>query len=185
AIDLQQIGDGIRVEFARNGQVQETELIAMRRQENYSLVRQEEFDCIPEYFIYGAVLFVTLNMNLIKRWGSDWGRTAPVGLLHARSQWATPEKRELVVALQVLAAGVNLGYHDVRNWIVETVNDQPISDFRQFIRLLRDNDEPHVVFKNENGYQIVIDHEQAQLSEEHILRQYRIPASHSEGLFGE
>ncbi len=185
AIDLRQIGDMINVEFARNGQIHTADLVAMHRHANYSLVRQEEFDAIPEYYIYGGVLFVPLNMNLIKRWGSDWGRTAPVSLLQARSHWASPDKRELVVALQVLAADVNLGYHDVRNWTVDQVNGEPISDFYQFIRLLRDNQDPHVIFKNENGYQIVIDHEQALQSEQAILQQYRIPASYSDGLFGE
>ncbi len=185
AIDLQQIGDGISIEYSRKGQVYSDQLVAKRRQENYSLVRQEEFDRIPEYYIYGGVLFVPLNMNLIKRWGSDWSRTAPVGLLQARSEWASPEKRELVVALQVLAADVNLGYHDMRNWIVEQVNGVPVRDFHQFIRMLRDNDNSHVVFKNASGYQVVIDHKEAQLSEQDILQQYRIPSSYSDGLFAE
>ena len=185
AIDLQQIGDGISIEYSRKGQVYSDQLTAKRRQENYSLVRQEEFDRIPEYYIYGGVLFVPLNMNLIKRWGSDWSRTAPVGLLQARSEWASPEKRELVVALQVLAADVNLGYHDMRNWVVDQVNGEPVRDFHQFIRMLRDNDDSHVVFKNANGYQVVIDHEEAQLSEQNILQQYRIPSSYSDGLFTE
>jgi len=185
AIDLQQIGDRISIEYSRKGQVYSDQLVAKRRQENYSLVRQEEFDRIPEYYIYGGVLFVPLNMNLIKRWGSDWSRTAPVGLLQARSEWASPEKRELVVALQVLAADVNLGYHDMRNWIVEQVNGVPVRDFHQFIRMLRDNDNSHVVFKNASGYQVVIDHKEAQLSEQDILQQYRIPSSYSDGLFAE
>ena len=185
AIDLQQIGDKISIEYSRSGQVYSDQLVAKRRQENYSLVRQEEFDKIPEYYIYGGVLFVPLNMNLIKRWGSDWSRTAPVGLLQARSEWASPEKRELVVALQVLAADVNLGYHDMRNWVVEQVNGVPVRDFHQFIRMLRDNQNSHVVFKNASGYQVVIDHKEALLSEQDILQQYRIPSSYSDGLFTE
>ncbi len=185
AIDLQQIGDGISIEYSRKGQVFSDQLVAKRRQENYSLVREEEFDQIPEYYIYGGVLFVPLNMNLIKRWGSDWSRTAPVGLLQARSEWASPEKRELVVALQVLAADVNLGYHDMRNWVVEQVNGVPIRDFHQFIRMLRDNEDSHVVFKNANGYQVVIDHNEAKQTEQDILQQYRIPSSYSDGLFTE
>jgi S1-C subfamily serine protease len=185
AIDLRQIGDRIPVEFARDGKIHSAELVAMRRHTNYSLVRQEEFDAIPEYYIYGGVLFVPLNMNLIKRWGSDWNRTAPVSLLQARSQWVTPERREIVVALQVLAADVNLGYHDVRNWTVDRVNGTQVRDFHHFIRMLRDNQSPHMVFKNDSGYQIVIDHKDALASEQAILQQYRIPSSFSDGLFAE
>ena len=124
-----------------------------------------------------------LNMNLIKRWGNDWSRSAPVGLLQARNEWSSPQQREVVVALQVLAADVNLGYHDWRNWIVEDVNGQLVQDFKHFSQILRDNTTVNVVFENKNGYQMVINHESAIASEKQILNQYRIPSAHSVGLF--
>ncbi len=185
AIDLRQIGDEIELEISRNGQPQTLTLVAQKRQASYSLVKGEAFDEIPEYYIYGGVLFVPLNMNLIMRWGADWNRTAPVNLLQARSEWASPERRELVVALQVLAADVNLGYHDLRNWIVDSLNGEPIRDFRDFTRKLRDNTAPHVVLRNDNGYQVVIDHADALASEQAILQQYRVPSAWSDGLFDE
>jgi len=185
AIDMRQIGEGIDIEFARDGKLMTKELVAEKRQQSYSLVKQEAFDEIPEYYIYGGVLFVPLNMNLIMRWGPDWNRTAPVGLLQARSQWSSPEKRELVVALQVLASDVNLGYHDLRNWVIDSINDVPIRDFSQFTQLLQDNERSHVVFRNDSGYQVVVNHEEALESEERILQQYRIPSAYSEGLFKE
>ena len=122
-------------------------------------------------------------MNLIKRWGSDWTRSAPVNLLHARSQWSSPERREMVVALQVLAADVNLGYHDVRNWIVDSVNGEPIQDFYDFVQQLRGNESEFVVLRSDSGFQLVIDHLEAIASEDDILQRYRIPASYSDGLF--
>lgn len=183
AIDLRQIGESIEIEFSRNGQLQTRELIAQKRQQSYSLVKQEAFDEVPEYYIYGGVLFVPLNMNLIMRWGPDWNRAAPVSLLQARSQWSSPERRELVVALQVLASDVNLGYHDLRNWIVDTVNGEAIRDFAHFVQVLGRNQDRHVVFRNESGYQVVIDHQEAMASEARILQQYRIPSAYSEGLF--
>ncbi|HDZ09954.1 S1C family serine protease [Pseudohongiella sp.] len=183
AIDLKQIGDEVTLTLSRHGEVRTVTLTARRRQENYSLVRGEEFDAIPEYYIYGGILFVPLNMNLIKRWGADWTRSAPVNLLHARGEWSSPERREMVVALQVLAADVNLGYHDVRNWIVDTVNGHPVRDFYDFVRQLRDNQDEFVVFRGDSGFQLVVDHDQALSSETDILQRYRIPASYSEGLF--
>ncbi|MEX0737916.1 MAG: trypsin-like peptidase domain-containing protein [Pseudohongiella sp.] len=185
AIDLKQIGEDVELTLSRHGEVRTVTLTAQRRQENYSLVRAEEFDALPEYYIYGGILFVPLNMNLIKRWGADWTRSAPVNLLHARSQWSSPERREMVVALQVLAADVNLGYHDVRNWIVDTINGEPVRDFYDFVRQLRDNNDEFVVFRSDSGFQLVVDHDEAITSEGDILQRYRIPASYSEGLFDE
>jgi S1-C subfamily serine protease len=183
AIDLKQIGDEVPLRFSRQGEMHEVTLTAQRRQRSYSLVRGEQFDELPEYFIYGGILFVPLNMNLIKRWGPDWTRTAPVNLLNARSQWSSPQRQEVVVALQVLAADVNLGYHDLRNWIVDSINGVPVRDFYQLTRQLRDNQDEFVVFRGESGYQIVVDHQQAVATESAILGQYRIPAAYSDGLF--
>ena len=85
----------------------------------------------------------------------------------------------------MLAADVNLGYHDWRNWIVNYINGKPIRDFDQFATLLRNNDEDNVVLENENGYQMVINHADAMESQQEILERYRIPSAHSPGLFPE
>ncbi len=185
AVDMHHIGEDIEITYSRNGRQSTATLSADRAMTNYSLVRGEKFDQIPEYYIYGGVLFVPLNMNLIKRWGNDWSRSAPVSLLQARNEWTSPERRELVVALQVLAADVNLGYHDWRNWVVNYVNGEPIKDFEHFASMLHENDSSNVVFENDNGYQMVINHDEAVASEQAILQQYRVPSAYSQGLFGE
>ncbi len=185
ALDQYHVGDTISLTFSRQGQRQSASLVADGAREHYSLVNGEQFDQIPEYFLYGGVLFVPLNMNLIKRWGNDWSRSAPIALLEARNEWASLDRWELVVALQVMAADVNLGYHDWRNWVVHTVNDESIRDFDHFVTMLRGNESPFAVFRNENGYQMVIDHEQAMASEQQILARYRIPSAHSSGLIDE
>jgi S1-C subfamily serine protease len=185
AIDLHHVGDSVDITYVREGEVRTTSLTAREALDSYSLVTGEQFDKIPEYYIYGGILFVPLNMNLIKRWGNDWSRTAPVSLLQARNEWSSPERRQLVVALQVMAADVNLGYHDWRNWIVEFVNEEPVRDFAHFSQLIKNNERDNVVMENKNGYQLVINHQQAIDSESEILTRYRIPAAHSANLFPE
>lgn len=183
AIDQSHIGDRVALTIARQGEVKQIELVAGERLTSYSLVQNEQFDRVPRYYIYGGIVFVPLNMNLIKRWGRDWHNKAPVDFLHARNRWSSTDRRELVVALKVLAADVNLGYHDWKNWIIDTVNGVPITDFQGFARLLRDNTQSHVIFKDDDGYQLVMDHRQALATEADILELYRVPSSHSLGLF--
>jgi len=185
AIDMHHIGDEVLVTYSRNGNEAVAKIQADAPPESYSLVKGEQFDQIPKYYIYGGVLFVPLNMNLIKRWGNDWGRSAPVTLLQARNEWASPEKHEVVVALQVLAADVNLGYHDWRNWIVDDVNGEQVRDFEHFSQIVRNNTQENIVLENKNGYQMVINHRAAIASEAEILAQYRIPAAYSTDLFPE
>ena len=183
AINLHHVGDSVDITYVRQGEVRTTSLDAREALDSYSLVTGEQFDKIPEYYIYGGILFVPLNMNLIKRWGNDWSRTAPVSLLQARNEWSSPQRRQLVVALQVMAADVNLGYHDWRNWIVEVVNGELVRDFAHFSDLIKGNEFEDVVMENKNGYQLVINHEQAIESEADILARYQIPAGHSANLF--
>jgi S1-C subfamily serine protease len=185
AIDLHHVGDSVSITYSRQGQVNTTTLEARKALDSYSLVTGEQFDKTPEYYIYGGILFVPLNMNLIKRWGNDWSRTAPVSLLQARNKWSSPDKRQLVVALQVLAADVNLGYHDWRNWIVDFVNGEAVRDFAHFAELIKHNENEYAVMENKNGYQLVINHADALTSASEILARYRIPAAHSIGLFKE
>ncbi len=185
AIDMHHIGDEVLVTYSRNGNEAVAKIQADAPPESYSLVKGEQFDQIPKYYIYGGVLFVPLNMNLIKRWGTDWGRSAPVTLLQARNEWASPEKHEVVVALQVLAADVNLGYHDWRNWVVDDVNGEQVRDFEHFSQIVRNNTQENIVLENKNGYQMVINHRAAIASEAEILAQYRIPAAYSTDLFPE
>jgi len=183
AVDLHHIGEPIEIVYARNGETKTAKVTASKAMESYSLVAGEQYDKVPEYFIYGGVLFVPLNMNLIKRWGGDWARSAPVNLLQARNEWSSPARKELVVALQVLASDVNLGYHDWRNWIVDYVNGEPVRDFQQFVKAVRYNLEGDIVLENSNGYQMVINPTEAMNRESEILTRYRIPASYSPGLF--
>ncbi len=185
AIDLHHVGESVSITYSRQGKIHTTTLEARQALDSYSLVTGEQFDKVPEYYIYGGILFVPLNMNLIKRWGNDWSRTAPVSLLQARNEWSSPERRQLVVALRVMAADVNLGYHDWRNWIVDIVNDETVRDFAHFAELIKYNEKDNVVMENENGYQLVINHAEALSSEAEILAHYRIPSAHSARLFGE
>jgi len=183
AVDLHHIGEPIEIVFARKGEQQTAEVTARKAMESYSLVAGEQYDQVPEYFIYGGVLYVPLNMNLIKRWGGDWARAAPVNLLQARNEWSSPDRKELVVALQVLASDVNLGYHDWRNWIVDYVNGEPVRDFQHFVHVVRNNQQENLIFENSNGYQMVINHRDALEREAEILTRYRIPTGYSAGLF--
>ncbi|MCB1669830.1 MAG: serine protease [Gammaproteobacteria bacterium] len=185
AIDLADVGEPITLTYIRDGDLLTATVTAREALQSYSLVAGQQYDQVPEYTIYGGILFVPLNMNLILRWGSDWARAAPVNLLQPRNEWSSPERREVVVALQVMAADVNLGYHDWRNWIVDYVNGKPVRDFRHFVRMLSDNTQEHVTFSNTNGYQMVINHQEALESEAEILARYRIPAAHSPGLLDE
>lgn len=175
AIDQHHIGDSVDLTFIRSGKPQAGRIDITRSARDFDLVIGQRFDQKPEYYIYGGVVFVPLNLNLLKRWGRDWRNKAPVSFLAARQRWSSPEQQELIVALKVLPADVNLGYHDWKNWVIHSVNDTPIRDFKHFTQLLGNTQAERTLFKDERGYQMVIDHQQALTSEKPVLELYRIP----------
>jgi hypothetical protein len=103
-------------------------------------------------------------------------------LVEKLSDWVTEEEREVVIALKILAADVNMGYHDVRTWIVRKLNGKEIKDFNEFFQIVTHATDPYLVFKDEMGYQIVIDRKKAEESHEHVLRTYRIEHDRSPDL---
>jgi hypothetical protein len=58
-----------------------------------------------------------------------------------------------------------------------------VRDFAHFSDLIKSNEFDNVVMENKNGYQLVINHEQAIDSEADILSRYQIPAGYSANLF--
>jgi S1-C subfamily serine protease len=179
AIDQYHLGDDVDIFLVRDGQEQKVTLSVTEPSRNYSLVLPQQFEQEPEYLVYGGVVFVPLNMNLIKRWGRDWHRQAPVSFLQARNSRSTEEKRELVVGLKVLAADVNLGYHDWKNWILESVDGKPIRDFEHFCSMIAEAEGDSTVLKDEEGYQMVINRQQAEQTQAAILNRYRVPRANA------
>lgn len=183
AVDHHHVGDQLPVRIARNGEIHDAEITLAATPPSRSLVQSEKFDQRPRYYIYGGVVFVPLNMNLIKRWGSNWHSKAPIEYLYSRNQWSSAEQQELVVALKILPAPVNLGYHDWKNWIIESVNGEKIQDFQQFSQLMEGSEQRFVELKDSAGYRMVLDSAAAREQQPFILQTYQIPERHSPGLF--
>jgi S1-C subfamily serine protease len=176
AIDLHYVGDKVEITYLRDGKIQKTSLTAQKSEKRYSLVAPPLFDQVSPYYIYGGIVFVPIDSTLFRY----SGRTPP---LDNTEMWESPDKKELVAVLEVLPANVNFGYHNIKLWLVNSVNGQPVKDFSQFAALLKDNKAKNVIFENENGYQIVINHQEAMKSEAEIFKLYKIPARYSDGLF--
>ena len=91
------------------------------------LIPMESYDTLPTYFIYGGVVFCPLTKNLLKAWGPGWYGSAPkdwVSLVN--NNHASDEIDEVVIALKVLAADVNEGYHKFSTWTIDKINGEKV-----------------------------------------------------------
>lgn len=183
AIDQFQMNQVVPITINRGGEELTVEVPVGNDIHESSLVRMERFGDLPEYYIYGGILFVPLNMNLIKRWGNDWRRMAPFNFLQNRFLWSTKDREEAIVALMVFPNEVNLGYHSWKNWDVDEVNGVKVKNFAELTSILNNNTNENVMLSDKDGYKIVINHQQALDSRDEILARYRIPNYHSKDLF--
>jgi hypothetical protein len=169
--DLHQLGDEIRLTLLREGREHEVRYRLTQRGVDVYLVPPMIYGVRPRYHILGGIVFSPLTKNLICEWKNC---KAPKELLVEASERPDAERSEVVVAVQVLPADVNKGYHDLRSWIVRKVNGKGFRDFNGFLVLLKEAEGPFVVFSNKKGFRVVLDLEESVRSGEDVLSTYNI-----------
>ncbi|MCP4405626.1 MAG: serine protease [bacterium] len=181
-VDGRQVGTNISVEIFRENGSQILPIELSRTQGEYRLVPAEQYETLPRFFIYGGIVFTPLTKNLLKQYGGNWPNNAPSQLVSELGSWVTEERQEIVLALRLLAADVNQGYHDLFAWIVTEVDGQSFKDFDEFYQLVMESEEPYLVLRDEDYFELVLDRQKADESHESILKTYRIEQDRSPDL---
>ena len=183
-IQQHQMGETANLEIMRDGGVLPVPVLLKSRMDQDWLVPMEEYDRMPTYYIYGGIVFSPLTVNLLQSWGGNWFEKAPRELVARLGfNMVTPEQDQVVLALRVLAADVNEGYHNVSSWTVESVNGLKVRNLRHLIELIEGaGQEPFMVLQNEWGQQLVLEREKAESAGPRILETYRIPKDRSPDL---
>jgi len=178
-----QVGDPLEVGILRDGAPISLNFPLNRSMQQDWLVPMELYDRLPTYYVYGGVVFCPLTKNVLQAWGSNWYNTAPKELV-AQLSFNFPEKdgQEIVLVLKVLPADINEGYHNLANWVVESVNGEAILNLRDLIRKVEGSDSPFVVLAGAVGHQIVLDRARAEEAAARVLATYRVPSDRSADL---
>jgi len=180
-VQRKQIGDDIAIDVWRDGKVTPLTLTLNRPLWMDWLIPLDQYDVLPSYYIYGGAVFSPLTKNLLKRWGGNWYRTAPLDLV-ARLSNNFPEREDeqVVMILKFLPADVNQGYHQIAYWIIEEVNGHKIFNMKELIEQVEaEDDSGFVELKSANGNVIVLDRQEAEASHRQILDIYRISLDRS------
>jgi len=176
-IQMQHIGGSVNVDVLRSGKIKNFTLTLNETRNDFLLVPLEEYDHKPRYFIFAGIVFSPLTKNFINSW-----EDAPEELVVEMSNNPTEKRKEVVVALQVLPAEINKGYHNLNSWIVDSVNGKKFKDFNEFYGLVTTSADLYITFMNRSGYQVVIDRHKAEESHESILRTYSVKEDRSSDL---
>ena len=93
--------------------------------------------------------------------------------------WPTEEREQAVIVSKVLPDNSNKGFHNISDFLIETINGKKVKNFKQFYKMLNASDSRFIVLEDSFGFQVVIDREKAKERQTAILKRYRIAEAES------
>ena len=176
-IDLHQLGEKLKLNIIRDGKAMDVSLLLDKPGKEYLLVKPNQYDKQPTYFIYGGFVFMPLNQDVL-----DNMEPVPSGLAALAAEPPTAKRREVVIMTKVLPADINKDYHHDRSLMINTINGESFADFEEFFNKLQTADTDFVVLTTDDGYQVVIDRLEAKEKQPSILARYGINSDRSKDL---
>jgi len=171
-----QIGDLLKIQVWRNGKFHDLNLTL--KAAPFGAEMRNSYDELPEYLIFGGLVFIALNRNYIHLPGNV---TPPLAFEHWYRELERPRTRkdQAVLISRVLPSSVNSGYSNLHNFIVNTLNGKSINTLYDLDKMLKDMppDTRHVVFESEwQNMPIVLDYKKSLEQQQSVLKRYGILA---------
>ena len=176
-IDIHQLGEQLKLGILRDGQPMEVALTLDRPGNDFLLIKPNQYDKQPTYFIFGGFVFMPLNQDVL-----DSIDPAPDALAALSDQAPTADYREPVLMAKVLPADINKDHHHDSGLLIQKVNGVPFPDFKTFYEKIQSSTDRFITLEADDGYQVVIDRAEAQAKQPDILLRYGINADRSKDL---
>ncbi len=177
--DRLQAGETVRLDVLRGGERTAVDIpvrvLGAVRSQGHSYERP------PRFFVYGGLLFMPLDRELLETAGEDWFANADRELLAEFMVRPTEDpaafSRERVVLVRRLDHPVNadLAWHRLQ--IVDRVNGRTIGRLEDLVEAIESNRDPfHLLEFAAFSRFGVLDREEADRANREILERYRVPA---------
>jgi hypothetical protein len=142
-------------------------------------MRANLYDRKPTYYIYAGMVFVPLNLEVMKTYSDQWVQKAPQELIYEIYFRPLvdhiPFDQPRVVQIRRLEHEVNAEESLFLYRLIESVNDQPVQTQQDLERAFENNqDDYHVIRFEEVGGITVLDRKAADAAHEEILKKYAI-----------
>lgn len=176
-VDTHQLGESVKFTLLRDSKAQDITLLLDRPGKEYLLVKPRQYDTQPTYVIYGGFVFMPLNHNVLRALDP-----VPVELSALSQEPPTKERSEVVLMTKVLPADINKDYHHASNVVIAKVNNKPVKNFHEFYELMEASNEEFIKLQADDGFQIVIERDEAKRKQPDILLRYGVSADRSKDL---
>lgn len=176
-VDRHQVGDRLRVKLLREGERREIEvpLSTWAAVDRFAA----RHDRRPRYLVYGGLVFVPLDVEMMKTFGPDWRASGDKILLHELliRPYADPDqwRSERVVLLRRLDHPVNAALSWFQNLALERVNGRQVTGLPDLAEALASHQGEHQVLEFAGDRLIVLDRAEAERANPEILERYGVP----------
>ena len=169
-----QIGDLLKIQVWRQGKFKNLTLTL--KAPPFGAEMRNSYDELPEYLIFGGLVFIALNRNYIHSPGNI---TPSLAYEHWYRELERPRTRldQAIIISRVLPSSVNSGYSSLQNFIVTTLNGKSINTLNDLDKMLKEmpKDTRHVVFESEwQKMPLVLDFKKCLEQQKTILERYGI-----------
>jgi hypothetical protein len=137
---------------------------------------RNSYDELPEYVIFGGLVFIALNRNYIHSPGNI---TPPLAYEHWYREIERPRTRheQVVIVTRVLPSPVNSGYTNLHNFIVSSLNGKPVRSLAHLEKMLKNMppETTNVVFGSEwHKIPLVLNFKESLEQHNSVLKRYGI-----------
>jgi len=181
AVDMLQVGDRAHFTVWRGGKELAVEATA-RRIARYDKNRNR-YGIAPDYVVYAGLVFMKLEVELLKTLGRGWPQTANRDLvwhqLFREAEDPAEADRDVIVLTRILRHAVNSQMAVNTPIGVEKINGRAIRSLEDVTQAFAGNQGRfHTLeFEGDGGIE-ALDRARADAAQPEILRQYAIPTAH-------
>ncbi len=152
-------GDEVDLEFLRDGKVVKRKMSLKRFDQSDYLIPPYNFDSRPNYIVVGGLVIQELGVDYLKAWGKGWSDKGNKKFLYYyryKTREPEPLRKRLVILNKVVPDDINVGYQEMRDLVVSTVNGNPISEIGDVVEALKAPEEGFHRFRFEEYNQEII-----------------------------
>jgi len=181
------IGDTINLSLLRAGNLVEMEMPLLGFPLKRRLIPYWRTDYMPAYLVAGGLVFRELDYNYLRGRGKSWRSKANARLVLA---WdlerfdQSAQRRRMIILSHVLPDSYNIGYHDLRDLVVQKVNGMSVGSMAQLQEAFEQPQGGFHVIEFQKNYtrdKVVLDAGVYAAATQRILENYHVPQAMSLG----
>jgi len=174
-------GDTIPARVLRDGKEIELEVSLKNIPASSALIPATRTEQPPPYLIAGGLVFRELDTPYLRAWGDKWEENIPsrLRIYKEMESEAYQPGEHLIILADVFPDEYNLGYHDMAQNIVVSVNGRPITSIAAMEEAFQHPDGKFHVIELAKSYDIskvILDAEEFDSATRRIMETYQIPS---------